>query len=97
VKVEPELLNYAARLARKTREFPSISIGASPRAALNVLYVAKVFASIEERDYLIPDDLKTAARPTLRHRIILKPEAELEGITANQVISDLVKVVEVPR
>jgi MoxR-like ATPase len=97
VKVEPELLNYAARLARKTREFPAISIGASPRAALNLLYVAKVFASIEERDYLIPDDLKTAAGPTLRHRVILKPEAELEGVTANQVISDLVKAVEVPR
>ena len=97
VKVEPELLNYAARLARKTREFPAISIGASPRAALNLLYVAKVFASMEERDYLIPDDLKAAAGPTLRHRIILKPEAELEGVTANQVISDLVKAVEVPR
>ncbi len=97
VKVEPQLLNYATRMARKTREYPAISLGASPRAALNLLYVAKVYAAIEGRDYLIPDDLKAAAGPALRHRIILKPEAELEGLSANQVLADVVKSVEVPR
>lgn len=97
VKVEPQLLNYATRMARKTREYPAISLGASPRAALNLLYVSKVYAAIEGRDYLIPDDLKAAAGPALRHRIILKPEAELEGLSANQVLADVVKSVEVPR
>jgi MoxR-like ATPase len=97
VKVEAALLTYVSNIARRTREYPAISLGASPRAALNLLYVAKVFAAIESRDYLIPDDVKAAVHPVFRHRIILKPEAELEGISTAQVLTEIVKLVEIPR
>jgi MoxR-like ATPase len=97
VKVEPALLGYVTRLARKSREHPAINLGASPRAALNLLYVAKVYAAIEGRDYLIPDDVKQAVLPVMRHRIVLKPEAALEGVTPNQAISEVVKSVDIPR
>ncbi len=97
VKVEAALLGYVTQLARKSREHPAINLGASPRAALNLLYVAKVYAAIEGRDYLIPDDVKQAALPVMRHRVVLKPEAALEGITPNQAISDVLKTVDIPR
>jgi MoxR-like ATPase len=97
VKVEPALLGYVTQLARKSREHPAINLGASPRAALNLLYVAKVYAAIEARDYLIPDDVKQSVLPVLRHRVVLKPEAALEGVTPNQAISDVVKSVDIPR
>jgi MoxR-like ATPase len=97
VKVEPALLGYVTRLARKSREHPAINLGASPRAALNLLYVAKVYAAIEARDYLIPDDVKQAVLPVMRHRVVLKPEAALEGVTPNQAISEVVKSVDIPR
>lgn len=97
VNVEPALLGYVTRLARKSREHPAINLGASPRAALNLLYVAKVYAAIEARDYLIPDDVKQAVLPVMRHRVVLKPEAALEGVTPNQAISEVVKSVDIPR
>ena len=97
VKVEPALLGYVTHLARKSREHPAINLGASPRAALNLLYVAKVYAAIEARDYLIPDDVKQAVLPVMRHRVVLKPEAALEGVTPNQAISEVVKSVDIPR
>jgi MoxR-like ATPase len=97
VKVEPALLGYVTRLARKSREHPAINLGASPRAALNLLYVAKVYAAIEARDYLIPDDVKQAVLPVMRHRVVLKPEAALEGVTPNQAITEVVKSVDIPR
>ncbi len=97
VKVEPALLGYVTHLARKSREHPAINLGASPRAALNLLYVAKVYAAIEARDYLIPDDVKQAVLPVMRHRIVLKPEAALEGVTPNQAITEVVKSVDIPR
>ncbi|MGH9813543.1 MAG: AAA family ATPase, partial [Candidatus Acidiferrales bacterium] len=85
VRVEPGLFRYIAEVCRRTRDWPSLTLGASPRAAVNLMLVAKALASIEGRDYLIPDDVKTAAPPVLRHRIILRPEADLEGLTADSV------------
>ena len=97
VKVEPALFNYMVSLVARTRNWPSVSLGASPRATVNLMLFAKGVAAAEGRDYLIPDDIKLAAPPILRHRMILKPEADLEGITADQVVREVIKAVEVPR
>ena len=97
VRVEPALYSYVASLIRRTRDWPAISLGASPRAALGLFFVARALAGMEGRDYLLPDDVKAAALPVLRHRILLKPEADLEGLTSDQVISQVVSSVEVPK
>lgn len=96
-RVEPALFRYVVEIVRRTRDWPALSLGASPRAAVSLLMVAKALAALEERDYLIPDDVKTAALPVLRHRIIIKPEAELEGLDSDQVLTEIVGSVEVPR
>ncbi len=97
VTVEAALTDYVARLVRKTRDWPAIRLGASPRAAIAVLRVAKAFAAMDERDFLIPDDVKAAARCTLRHRILLNPESELEGTTPDEALDQVLRSVEVPK
>lgn len=97
VKVEPALFRYMVDIVRRTRDWPSFSIGASPRAAISLMMVAKGFAALEERDYMIPDDVKAAALPVLRHRVILRPEAELEGLETNNVLNEIVASVAVPK
>lgn len=97
VRVEPALFRYIVALAARTRNWPAVSLGASPRAAVNLMLVAKAMAATDGRDYLIPDDVKGAAAPVLRHRLIVKPEADLEGISAEQVVREIVNSVEVPK
>jgi MoxR-like ATPase len=97
VTVEPALLRYIVALVRRTREWPAISLGASPRAAVGLLFVARAMAGMDGRDYLLPDDVKAAALPVLRHRILLKPEADLEGLTADQVVAQVIASVEIPK
>jgi len=97
VTVEAALTEYVARLVRKTRDWSAIRLGASPRAAIAVLRVSKAFAAMEERDFLIPDDVKSAMKCTLRHRILLNPEAELEGVTPDEALEQVVRSVEVPK
>ena len=97
VRIEDALFRYLVQVIRRTRDWPSISLGASPRAAVTLMLAAKGLAAMDGRDYLIPDDIKGAALPVLRHRLLLKPEAELEGLSPDQVVRDLVKTVEVPR
>lgn len=97
VRVEPALRSYVVSLARRTRDWPAISLGASPRAAVGLFFVARALAGMEGRDYLLPDDVKAAALPVLRHRLLLKPEADLEGLTADQVIGQVLAAVEVPK
>ncbi len=97
VRVEPSLYPYMVSVIRRTRDWPAISVGASPRAAVGLLFVARALAAMDGRDYLLPDDVKAAALPVLRHRILLKPEAELEGLTTDQVIEQVLATVEVPR
>jgi MoxR-like ATPase len=97
VRVEPSLFTYIAALARRTRDWPALTLGASPRAAINLMQLSKARAAMDGRDYLLPDDVKDAAPAVLRHRLILKPEADLEGLTADQVLADLLGAVEVPR
>jgi MoxR-like ATPase len=97
IKVEQNLFHYIAQIAKRTRDWPSLSLGASPRAAINLMVVAKAIAAMDSREYLIPDDIKAAAPPVLRHRIVLKPEADLEGLSADQVVADVLRAVEVPK
>src|SRR5580658_8019770 len=89
VRVEESLFSYILAVGRQTREWPSLSLGASPRAVISILTTAKAAAAMDGRDYIIPDDVKTVALPVLRHRILLKPEAELEGLTPDHILSDV--------
>jgi MoxR-like ATPase len=97
VKVEPALFQYVTTITRRSRDWPALTLGASPRAAVNLMLASKATAAMEGRDYLIPDDVKAAAPAVLRHRLLLKAEADLEGVTADQVITDLLASVEVPK
>ncbi|HET6843113.1 MAG TPA: MoxR family ATPase [Candidatus Angelobacter sp.] len=97
VRVEPALFRYIVQIVRRTRDWPSFALGASPRAAVSLMMAAKAYAALEERDYLIPDDVKTAAFPVLRHRVMMKPEAELEGLDSDQVLKEIIGSVEVPK
>jgi MoxR-like ATPase len=97
VRVEDTLYRYLVNIIRRTRDWPALSLGASPRAAVVLFNVARALAGVDGRDFLIPDDIKAAATPVLRHRLLLKPEADLEGLTADQVIAEILAAVEVPK
>ena len=97
ITVEQALFSYIVQIVRRTRDWPSLSLGASPRAAVSLMAVSKAFAAMDGRDYVIPDDVKASARPVLRHRIMLRPEADLEGITPDQVLEEVLRAVEVPK
>jgi MoxR-like ATPase len=97
IRIEPELTSYILALARRTREWPTLLLGASPRAAVSLMRVAQAAAAFDGRDYLLPDDVKRSVKPVLRHRVMLKPEAELEGFDADRVLADVVAAVPVPR
>ncbi|HMF78514.1 MAG TPA: MoxR family ATPase [Bryobacteraceae bacterium] len=97
VHIQPTLLPYIVSIIRRTRDWPAIALGGSPRAAVGLLHVARAMAAMDGRDYLLPDDVKAASAPVLRHRILLKPEAELEGLLADTVIQQVVATVEIPK
>ncbi|MGK0466621.1 AAA family ATPase [Clostridium sp.] len=97
VKVDEALMEYIVNVVYETRNNPIIEIGSSPRGTIALLQSSKACAAICGRDYVIPEDIKKMAIPTLRHRIILKPELELEGIMTNQVLTDILSKVKVPR
>ncbi len=97
VTVEAPLFTYIAAIARRTREWPSLTLGVSPRGAIHLMQLAKAMAAMDGREFLLPDDVKRAAPPVFRHRLILKPEADLEGLTADQITADILAAVEVPK
>lgn len=97
ITVEEGLLTYIARIAESTRRSPDISLGASTRAATWILLSAKTYAALQGRDFVTPDDVKFVVPPVLRHRLLLRPEAEIEGLNADAVIQRLLGQVEVPR
>jgi MoxR-like ATPase len=97
VEVQPPLFAYIAAVARRTRDWPALSLGVSPRGAVHLMHLAKAFAALEGRPFLLPDDVKRAAGPVFRHRLVLKPEADLEGLTADQITADLLASVAVPK
>lgn len=97
VRVDESIMRYISQIVRKTRDFPGIMVGASPRASISLLLASKVRAAMNGYDYVNPEQVKFIARPVLRHRIILQPEAELEGIKPDEVIGEILNSVPVPR
>jgi MoxR-like ATPase len=97
ITIEAALFDYIVQVVRRTREWPLLAMGASPRAAISLMLVAQAYAALDGRDYLLPDDVKQATLPVLRHRVLLKPEAELEGYDASRILIDVLAAVPVPR
>ncbi|MDA5286419.1 AAA family ATPase [Streptomyces sp. NPDC054904] len=97
VTVSPEITGYVVDICRATRESPSLTLGVSPRGATALLATARAWAWLVGRDYVTPDDVKALALPTLRHRVQLRPEAEMEGVKADAVITAILTHVPVPR
>ncbi|MBP2017401.1 MoxR-like ATPase [Symbiobacterium terraclitae] len=97
VTVEAGVLDYINAVVRATREWSSLSVGASPRGAVALLVSSQSLALLRGRDYVVPDDVKEMARPVLRHRVILRPEAEVEGVQADQVLEQILQSLPVPR
>jgi len=97
VRVSDEVAAYVVDIARATRSAPSLSLGVSPRGATALLRTSRAWAWLSGRDYVSPDDVKALAFPTLRHRVALRPEAELEGVTTDSVIESILATVPVPR
>lgn len=97
IKVEPNLLEYIAKLVVNTRENAFLYLGASPRASIAILNAAKGFAAIRGRDFVTPEDIKEAAIPVLQHRVIVTPEREMEGLTSIEIIKQIIESIEIPR
>ncbi|MGZ3146906.1 AAA family ATPase [Lentzea chajnantorensis] len=95
--VAPEVIAYVVDVCRATRQSPAVRLGVSPRGATALLAAARAWAWLSGRDYVTPDDVKSLARPALRHRLELRPEAELEGVTADGVLDGVLGAVPVPR
>jgi MoxR-like ATPase len=97
VKVDDSIYSYIASIVEETRRHPAVRLGASPRAAIALVKMAKAWAYTSGRDYVIPDDVKAVAIPVLMHRIIVKPELELQGVTAEKVVEEVLTRVPVPK
>ncbi|MEO8853293.1 MAG: MoxR family ATPase [Ginsengibacter sp.] len=97
VIIDPKLVEFIAKIASETRNNSSLYLGASPRASLAILRASKAYAAIMGRDFVTPEDILEMCIPVLRHRIILTPEKEMEGITADELIKDITGKLEVPR
>ena len=97
LRVEAPVLAYAVALVRATRDSPSVTLGVSPRGTTALLHAAKAWAWLAGRDFVTPDEIKAVAKPALRHRLLLRPELELEGATADGVLDGILAAVPVPR
>jgi MoxR-like ATPase len=97
VSIAPEVLGYVVDVARATRQSPSLAMGVSPRGATALLATSRAWAWLSGRSYVTPDDVKALARPTLRHRIQLRTDAEMDGVTVDGVLDSVLAAVAVPR
>jgi MoxR-like ATPase len=97
IRVEPAVIAYIVQLCRATRDTPSLALGVSPRGATALLHASKAWAWLSGRTFVTPDEVKAVAKPTLRHRMQLRPEAELEGTTADGVLDGILAAVPAPR
>ncbi|MRT16072.1 MoxR family ATPase [Vitellibacter sp. q18] len=95
--IESNLLKYIAAIVDNTRTNANLFLGASPRASLAIMNASKALAAINGRDFVTPDDIKKIAPSVLRHRIMLTPEREMEGITADKVVQQIIETIEIPR
>ena len=97
VRVEPEVIAYIAKVVRATREDPLLTLGASPRASVALFNAARALALVRGRDFVTPDDVKDLAEPVLRHRVVLSPEAQVEGAIPEDRVRAALATVEAPR
>ncbi|MCR4435545.1 MAG: MoxR family ATPase [Clostridiales bacterium] len=97
VEVNSGIINYITSIIRATRNSPALMLGASPRASISLLLASKTFAAIQGRSFVVPEDVKDLALPVLRHRVILKPEAGMDGLSNDDIIRNILSKVEVPR
>ena len=97
VTFDEPMVDYVVKIVRRTRENRNLVLGASPRASIYLMLGAKALAAARGRGYATPDDVKTLAKPVLRHRLILRPEAQIEGLTADRIVDIILGEVEVPR
>ncbi|MCL1862488.1 MAG: MoxR family ATPase [Defluviitaleaceae bacterium] len=97
VTVDDAVFNYIVSVVETTRRVGAVQFGASPRGSVALLLASKAYAAIQGRDFVIPDDVHTLSLPVLRHRLLIKPEAEIEGITPDQVIESILAQVKAPR
>ncbi|EOR95436.1 magnesium chelatase subunit I [Arcticibacter svalbardensis MN12-7] len=95
--VEPKILAFTAQIIHESRSNKSLFLGGSPRASLAIVNAAKALAAIKGRDFVTPDDIIAVAKPVLRHRIILTPDKEMEGVTPDEVIAQIIQKIEIPR
>jgi MoxR-like ATPase len=97
VVVDEPIMRYIGEIVHRTRSDRNLILGASPRASITLLLAGKALAAIRGRNFVIPDDIKSLAPPVLRHRLILRPEAEIEGLTQDRVVANILAAVEIPR
>lgn len=97
IHIEPKLKSYIVSIVQKTRKHYDIYLGASPRASINIMIASQALAALNGRDFVTPDDIQRVVEPVLKHRMILTPEKEMEGITPEDVIKQIVKSIEIPR
>jgi MoxR-like ATPase len=97
VIIDPKLVEFIAKIVNETRNNSSLYLGASPRASLAILRAAKANAAIMGRDFVTPEDIIEMAVPVMRHRIILTPEKEMEGLSTDELVHDIISKIEVPR
>jgi MoxR-like ATPase len=97
IRIEDQLLSYIAQITHETRNHGKLYLGASPRASLSMMKASKAIAAMRSRDFVIPDDIQYVAYHVLNHRIILTPEAEMEGMTPQHIIQEIIQKIEVPR
>jgi MoxR-like ATPase len=97
VIVEPSIIQYITAIVTKTRSWHTVEVGASPRASVNILLASRTMAACRGRDFVVPDDIKSLAAWVLRHRLRLRPDAEIEGVTSEEVIQEILNSVEAPR
>jgi MoxR-like ATPase len=97
IRIDSKLAQYIVRIVQKTRSYFDLFLGASPRATINIMLASQALAALNGRDFVTPEDIQNVVEPVLKHRIILTPEKEMEGITPEEIIKMIVKSVEIPR
>jgi MoxR-like ATPase len=97
IVVDEKLLQFIARLIQQTRNNKSIYLGGSPRASLSIMNASKALAAINGRDFVTPEDILEVVPSVLRHRIILSPDKEMEGVTEDAVIKQIIQTMDIPR
>jgi MoxR-like ATPase len=97
IHVKDELISYIAKIVNETRNNKSLYLGASPRASISLLFSSKAFAAMNGRDFVTPEDIQYMVYPVLRHRVLPTPEKEMEGVSVDKIIKDLLEKIEVPR